>query len=404
MTTLAHRGQSPFYPNQPVPSELFVGREEQVHRIVTRGIGQVAAGKPTAIFIEGEYGIGKSSISRYLQKIGQNQYRLHPIYVALRGVKTVEEVASKVVEATIKSASDNPSSFETIGNWLSKYLGKQDIGGFKLNFELLKKENPSVSDPYRTLDFLRQYYEKLRISDPDINGIFLVIDEINGIASEINFAHFVKALVDDNALTDEPLPLLLLLCGTEDRRTAMIKAYEPINRIFDVIQINAMNDKEMRDFFHKSFNSVNFQVNDDAIDTMSFFSAGLPKIMHTVGEEAFFFDTDEIIDKNDALEGVLRSKEQIGSKYVEPQVLSAIRSADYHSILEKLMKKIELKSEFHRSEIVSELSETEKRKLSNFLQKMKSLDVIRSGERAGEYIFNIKMVQVYLWLRYTVTA
>jgi len=40
------KGQSPFYPGQPVPVELFVGRQDQLDRIIKRGVGQVERGKP----------------------------------------------------------------------------------------------------------------------------------------------------------------------------------------------------------------------------------------------------------------------------------------------------------------------------------------------------------------------
>ena len=43
------KGKSPFYPGQPVPVELFVGRTPQIERILTRGVQQVALGKPVAI-------------------------------------------------------------------------------------------------------------------------------------------------------------------------------------------------------------------------------------------------------------------------------------------------------------------------------------------------------------------
>lgn len=60
------KGKSPFYPGQPVPVELFAGRTMQIERVMSRGVGQVSAGKPVAMFIQGEYGIGKSSIAGFV--------------------------------------------------------------------------------------------------------------------------------------------------------------------------------------------------------------------------------------------------------------------------------------------------------------------------------------------------
>jgi len=49
--------------------------------------------------------------------------------------------------------------------------------------------------------------------------------------------------------------------------------------------------------------------------------------------------------------------------------------------------------------VASGLTETEKKKFNNFLQKMKRLQVLRSGDVQGEYIFNVRMVRLYIWLQ-----
>jgi hypothetical protein len=41
----------------------------------------------------------------------------------------------------------------------------------------------------------------------------------------------------------------------------------------------------------------------------------------------------------------------------------------------------------------------ERGKFDNFLQKMKGLKVIRSGESKGEWVFNLRMVRLYIWLQ-----
>jgi DNA-binding NtrC family response regulator len=75
----APKGRSPFYPGQPVPGELFVGRAAQIEHIMTRGVGQVAAGKPVAIFVQGEYGIGKSSVAGFVQWLAEREHGFHGI-------------------------------------------------------------------------------------------------------------------------------------------------------------------------------------------------------------------------------------------------------------------------------------------------------------------------------------
>ena len=389
------KGKSPFYPGQPVPIDLFVGRTAQIERIMQRGAGQVAAGKPVSVFIQGEYGIGKSSIAGYLQALAEKVCNLHSIYAPLGGAETIEELASKVVEATLRSGAFVPQRAERLKNWLAKYIGEQSLFGFTLHAEALQSDAPSIATGM--LPFLSEVYSRLR--DTGIKGLFLIFDEINGITRNPRFSHFVKGLVDTTAISRQPLPLLLGLCGVEERRREMIAHHQPVDRIFDVVDIDPLTPDEMREFFRRAFSSVNMQVRDDALETMVHYSAGFPKIMHLVGDAAYWRDADGVIDSNDALAGVIMAADEVGKKYVDQQVYRALRSADYHSIFKKIAQLSPTQMAFHKRQVEQGLTETEKRKFDNFLQKMKTLKVLRSGEVRGEYIFNVRMARLYIWLQ-----
>ncbi len=394
MTPL-QKGKSPFYPGQPVPVELFVGRTAQLDRMLRRGVEQVAAGKPVAMFIQGEYGIGKSSIAGFLQYLAAKDHNLHSIYAPLGGVESINDVAARVLEATIRSGAFDPSRNERIRNWLSKYIGEQSLFGVTIHAEALRRDAPSIAAGM--LPFLAEVYARLK--DTGTRGVFLALDEINGIAGDPHFAHLIKGVVDTNALSNRPLPLLLLLCGVEERRREMIAQHQPVDRIFDVIDIAAMTESEMREFFTKAYASVQMTVDDEAMSLLCKYSAGFPKIMHLVGDAAFWIDRDGRVDRDDALQAVLTAADEVGKKYVDQQVYKALRSQDYHSILAKIARMGPDAMTFTKAEVAKGLTESEKKKFNNFLQKMKTLKVLRSGDTQGEYVFNMRMVRLYIWLQ-----
>jgi len=389
------KGKSPFYPGQPVPVELFVGRGSQIERVMTRGAGQVAAGKPMSVFIQGEYGIGKSSMAGYLQALAEKKYDLHPIYAPLGGAETLEDLAERILEATIRSGAFVPQRTERLRNWLAKYVGDQSLFGFTLRTEALRQDAPSIATGM--LPFLHEVYS--RLLDTGIKGLFLILDEINGITGNPKFSHFIKGLVDTNALSKKPLPLLLALCGVEERRREMISHHQPVDRIFDVIDIEPLQPAEMGEFFSRAFSAVNIEVRKNALETMVHYSAGFPKIMHLVGDAAYWRDTDGIIDSEDAAAAVILAADEVGKKYVDQQVYKTLRSPDYHSIFKKIAQLSPSEMAFQKQRVEQGLTETEKRKFDNFLQKMKKLKVLRSGEVRGEYIFNVRMVRLYIWLQ-----
>lgn len=388
------KGRSPFYPGQPVPAEFFVGRERQITHILKRGVGQVAAGKPVAIYVEGEFGIGKSSIAGFVQHVARQDSGLFPIYAPLGGAESIDDIGLAIVEATVRAGAYGETRKESVLEWLSKYVGEVSVMGVKVKTEALKRDAPELTSGL--LPFLAELLERLR---PDgTKGLFLVLDEVDSLAKKPRFAHFIKSLVDTNAMARTPVPLLLMLCGVEECRRELIKQHQPVDRIFDVVDIERMSDEEMRSFFFKAFNSVNISVDPMALTTMTEHAGGFPKIMHLVGDAAFWRDNDGVIDNSDALSAVISAAEDVGRKYVDQQVYRALRSKDYQSILKKLGRLGPLPVPFKRSEIAEGLTPTESRKLNNFLQKMKSLKVIRKGDVQGEYVFNVPMVRLYIWM------
>ena len=388
------KSRSPFYPGQPVPVDLFAGRAAEIQRILTRGAAQVQAGKPAAFFVEGEYGIGKSSLARFTQWRAERQHKLFGLYTTLETAESPDDIGAALLQAAAsESAPLGPSRSEKVMNWLAEYVGEQTIFGVTIHADALKREGPSIARGI--LPFLGEIHKRVR--EEGYEGLFLVLDEINGITALSNFAHFIKGIVDKNALSAEPLPLLLMLCGTGERRREMIQRHQPVERIFDVVHIGALTPAEMEDFFQRAFDSVSMTVEPDAMRLMVQVSAGFPKIMHLVGDNAFWIDKDSVIDHEDALQAVIGAAEEVGKKYVDQQVYKTLRSPDYHAILSKLAR-LGLEPRFTRKQLEQGLTEKERRKLDNFLRRMRDLNVIRQGDGRGEYVFNMRMVQLYLWL------
>ena len=389
------KSKSPFYPGQPVPVELFVGRASQIDPIMQRGVGQVEAGKPIALYIQGEYGIGKSSIAGFVQWLAEREHNLHSIYAPLGAAQTVDDVGVAILEATIRSGALNPGRSETLRNWLAKYIGNQSLFGVTLHADALKQDAPSITKGI--LPFLTEIFSRLKASG--VKGIFLVLDEINGIAADPQFAHFIKGIVDTNAMSREPLPLLLTLSGVEEKRREMIQKYQPIDRIFDVVEISPMTEGEMKEFFTRAFEAVSMNVTEGGMGRLVHYSAGFPKIMHLVGDAAYWIDRDGIVDVDDAKFAVFEAAEEVGRKYVDQQVYRALHSKDYLSILAKVAQQNPDSMSFRKTDVSAGLTDTEKKKFNNFLQKMKALKVLKSGDVQGEYVFNVRMVRLYIWMQ-----
>ena len=389
------KGRSPFYPGQPVPQEFFTGRLEEV-KLIARAINQVSLGKPQAIFLTGEYGIGKSSLASLMRYYAENKYNMLGIHVMLGGAETLDEVAQETVREVIESQAFKPAGREKILNFFGKYINKLEldtrIGSIGINMEALKVDAPNISNGF--LPFLKNLNNNL--AERGNKGIMLIFDEINGITENPQFAFFIKSLVDKNALSDNVLPLLLILCGVKERRYEMIRHHQPVDRIFDIIDIGPMDENETKDFFRNAFSTVNIKIEDKELEKLYIFSEGFPKIMHIFGDILYWIDDDAIINGNDVNKGLILTIEDIGRKHIEPQIYNALKSKDYQSIFKKLGS---VEFYFKKRDLEKGLTENEKNKLKNFLQKMKKLNVLKSGGVSGEYVFTRLIYRSYIVLQ-----
>ncbi len=229
--------------------------------------------------------------------------------------------------------------------------------------------------------------------------IFLVLDDINGLANSVPFANWLKSLVDEIATSSKPLPLCLVAVGLEERRQSLISIQPSLSRVFEIIDVRVWSDEETREFFEKAFSRVNIRVDQEAMTILCRFAGGLPMMAHEIGDATFNANTDDRIDEKDALQGVLAAADIVGRKHLEPQVFQAIRSARYRVILRKIARR-PFEVAFTSRELRPLLQAEERKVWHNFLSRMKQLGVLEPDPERGRgaYRFKNRLYYLYFWL------
>lgn len=133
----------------------------------------------------------------------------------------------------------------------------------------------------------------------------------------------------------------------------MIQRHKPVDRIFDVIHVDAMSDSEMDEFFTSAFKSVGISVEPGAPVLFRVFSAGLPKIMQMLGDSAYWIDRDANIDREDVGQAAFATAEDVGRKFVDQQVFNALRSEKYQAILDIIGQQAPLEMSFVCGDIMA---------------------------------------------------
>ena len=378
---------SPFTPGQPVSVEAFVGREEEL-RLLDRKAARVADGNLEVVFLSGERGIGKTSLARYILTVAERHHGLIGAHVYLGGVRTIEEVVRRSLDGIVKNGVDQPW-YKNVAALMGRYVRK--VGLFDVTVEF-------QAPPEELGHLVRNFGSELGIlvekAGDDRKGIFLVWDDINGIAGSLDFANWLKSLVDGIATSRRPVPMLLMLLGYDERRYELISLQQSLSRVFTPVEIPAWPDEKTREFYVRAFANVDMTVEDDALRAMVEFTGGLPTLAHEIGDAAFNLAPQDTVGALVSIEAIAQAAEAVGRKYLDPQVYKAIRSEKYRSILRKIVGP-EFAAGFKRREVMSDLDAAEQRVFDSFLKRMRELGVLRQEGEAGTYNFVNRLHWLY---------
>jgi len=388
---MASKDRSPFTPGVPVPLEHFAGRREEVERL-RRALTRCAAKANANVFITGERGIGKSSLAAYARALAEREHSFVGAHCYLGAERTLQGACAHIFERIMEELPEK-SLFERVRNVFKQYIRSVDLLG--LHVEFTRESAALESLPREFLPKLRQI---LRQIEPDKAGIVLILDDLNGVSGIPEFARFLKSFVDEMATSRRgSVPLLLLLVGVEERMDDLAAAQPSVRRVFEVAELAPLSPADAHLFFTRAFSSTGHQVEPEALEIVVHYSGGFPMLMHEIGDAIFWQDRDGRIDLSDAMGGLILAAENVGRKYLEPEVYKAIRSGSYLSILRQIGR-MPLEMVVERSELMRQLPEAERARLDNFLRKMRQLGVLLPGERRGEYRFCNRLHRLYISL------
>lgn len=384
---------SPFTPGLPVPLEFFVGRQGEVKELA-RMAGAATAGRLQVGFVAGERGIGKSSLAAFARALSERDHQVIGLHAFLGGVSTLEEMVRRVFDRLVKESVDKPW-YEKVKGFLGSKISSVGLYGVSVEFAAGTQDLQRLVNDF--VPVMRNLTEKLRNQK---QGLLLILDDINGLAESIAFANWLKSVVDEIATGSRPVPLCILLVGLEERRDSLVRLQPSLARVLNIIEIKPWSEEETKDFFMRAFHSAGVEIEDAALRLIVSYTGGLPVLAHEIGEATFKADSDDRIDENDALRGIVNAAEIVGRKFLQPQVLKAIRSERYRTILQKMSRETHGLT-IQRSELRKALTEHERGVLDNFLRRMESLGVVRRDDGAGRgaYQFTNRLHELYFALQ-----
>ncbi len=238
---------SPFRPGQPVPIEFFVGRVDEIRRLH----GMVKASTQGGFkigFISGERGIGKSSLVSFVRHLSEQGSEVAGCHVFLGGVQGLQEMLRRTFNRLLKESMDKPWHGQ-IRSFSETMFAKWECSASAWNW--ISRTETCRRLPMTSFQPSGAHGQ----SQGPKSALFLILDDINGLAGSEAFANWLKSMVDEIATSRRTVPLCILVVGLEERRQELIENQPSLARVFELIDLAPWSTGEVTQFYETSFDS-----------------------------------------------------------------------------------------------------------------------------------------------------
>ena len=170
---------NPFRPNSIATEELFQGRDEEIS-IIAKSLFLTKNENPLHFLIEGERGLGKSSLFLKVQLIASGQenhkndlsFKFLVLNIELNSSQGYLDIL-KIIAAELKSALSQKESLKEKAYSVWDFLSNWEILGVRYH-----KTDSNLIQPYDVLnDIVQKITDVIKLGENEIDGVLILIDE-----------------------------------------------------------------------------------------------------------------------------------------------------------------------------------------------------------------------------------
>ena len=374
---------NPFRPNSIVSPELFRGRMEEI-RFIEQSLFQTKNGNPQHFLIEGERGLGKSSL---FLKVGQqasgklalsNGARLNflVINIELDSTQSFFEIL-KCIAADFKRVISEKEKVKKLAGSVWDFLSQWEILGIRYH-----KMDENLVQPYEVLNELVINFEKvIRQAEKETDGILLLIDEADRPDEKASLGELVKLLTEK--LTKKGCEQVVIGMTGQPGLVRKLKAsHESSSRIFTTLTLKPLASEEIKAVVQGGLTKANeinkapTRITDEAVNLIEQLCEGYPHFLQEFAYKAFEQNTDLMIDVEDVRKGAFGEHgalNQLGHKFFNELYFVKIGSNEYRRVLQGMSQ---FSDEWVGREKINSVIDIKEHTLNNALQALKTRNII----------------------------
>jgi len=334
---------NPFRPGSIVGPGMFSGRGSEILAL-EKVLFQTKNGNPHHFLIEGERGIGKSSLLFYLQLVAKGE---------------IDSIESGTFKFLVTSVEVSPSTNEIqliqkIGAEVQRVVSSHQrakellkgIWDFVTRWEAFGvsyKPHETAVETHELLEDLAHTVDKIISSTKGVyDGIVFLIDEADKPPAAANLGQFVK-LFSERLTKKGCQQFSIGLAGLPALVRKLRESHESAPRIFQSFRLDPLLPEERSEVIRKGLsdaagkNGYEVKATEAAENLVNILSEGYPHFIQQFAYCAFESDNDKVIDEGDVMSGAFKQEggafQQLGVKYFEDLYFDQIWSDEYREVL-----------------------------------------------------------------------
>jgi hypothetical protein len=397
---------NPFRPGSVISPGMFVGRIEEIEA-VEQSLLQTRDGNPQHFIIEGERGIGKSSLCLWVDYLakgditydGQHRLSFVIVNIELNAAMGYDDIVDAIFGELKRQISSREALLEACKKaW--DFLSRFQIAGVKYD-----RPQSQAANSQRLDELTEVLVNLINESAGAVEGVLILIDEADRPAGDAHLGQLCKLLTE--RLSKRRCEKVCIgLSGLPDLIYKLKESHESSLRIFNILELKPLEFAERMLVIDKGLEQANkssdqdIAIDDDAKRLIANLSEGYPHFLQEFAHCSFATDTDNKIDTSDVLSGTFSEHgalNQLGRKYFADLYIDQIGSEDYRRVLIAMADHMD---EWVGRQIIIAKSGVKETIVSNALSALKERKIILVNPRSrGEYRLPTRSFAVWIKAR-----